>query len=172
MSFDLQRSSISLSIYGSLVAGATFFAFVRAVSFMLLVLRSSELLHNRMLSSVLMAPIKFFDTTPAGRILNRFSSDVGCMDEQLPICLYKAFQMVLSYVVSLLVVSGVIYYINIATVPAFVLIFYLCKYVCLISVFGSNKLVFTIHFTNASLPRACEIVQQCTISYGPIYLKF
>ena len=35
-------------------------------------------MHDEMLSSVLRSPMAFFDSTPAGRILNRFSKD---MDE-------------------------------------------------------------------------------------------
>ena len=37
-------------------------------------------LHNVMLSRVLSAPISFFDTTPLGRIINRFTGDIGTAD--------------------------------------------------------------------------------------------
>lgn len=33
------------------------------------------------------APITFFDSTPMGRVLNRFSSDVACVDDSLPFIL-------------------------------------------------------------------------------------
>ena len=53
-----------------------YFALTRMVN-------ASELLHNRMLKSILHAPMLFFDTTPIGRIVNRFSSDVDVMDDRL-----------------------------------------------------------------------------------------
>jgi ATP-binding cassette, subfamily C (CFTR/MRP), member 1 len=46
-------------------------------------LNASKILHNDMLKRVLGAPVAFFDTTPLGRILNRFSSDLGVVDEEL-----------------------------------------------------------------------------------------
>lgn len=35
----------------------------------------------------------FFHNNPSGRILNRFSKDVGAMDELLPITLIEAMQV-------------------------------------------------------------------------------
>ncbi|XP_076469030.1 multidrug resistance-associated protein 1-like [Babylonia areolata] len=40
----------------------------------------ARILHNRMLSRVLHAPMTFFDTTPVGRIVTRFSSDLHAVD--------------------------------------------------------------------------------------------
>ncbi|XP_029065992.1 uncharacterized protein LOC114888177 isoform X2 [Monodon monoceros] len=38
-----------------------------------------------MLESILRAPVLFFDRNPIGRILNRFSKDIGHMDDLLPL---------------------------------------------------------------------------------------
>ncbi|KAH9364454.1 hypothetical protein HPB48_003942 [Haemaphysalis longicornis] len=40
----------------------------------------SRSLHNDMLSHVLRSPVSFFDASPRGRVLNRFSADIDAMD--------------------------------------------------------------------------------------------
>lgn len=44
---------------------------------------TSSKLHKFLLDATLGAPIAFFDVTPIGRILNRFSSDMVVIDEEL-----------------------------------------------------------------------------------------
>jgi ATP-binding cassette subfamily C (CFTR/MRP) protein 1 len=53
-------------------------------------LGTSVTFHERLLESTLYAPIAFFDTTPTGRILNRFSSDMLSVDEEISQTLSQA----------------------------------------------------------------------------------
>ena len=84
MSQEGQRSFTTLGIYGALV-GSSFLGNI-VVSFLvcLILLLASEMLHNKMVLAVLKAPVLFFDKTPVGRILNRFSKDISVMDDDLP----------------------------------------------------------------------------------------
>lgn len=47
-------------------------------------MHASKVLHDRMFGSILKATMRFFDTNPSGRILNRFSKDMGNIDDSLP----------------------------------------------------------------------------------------
>eukprot|EP00964_Phaeocystis_antarctica_P055429 scaffold32607_cov51-Phaeocystis_antarctica.AAC.6 len=47
-------------------------------------LRAASALHNAMLAAVMHAPMSFFDTTPLGRIVARFSKDQDTLDKKLP----------------------------------------------------------------------------------------
>lgn len=46
--------------------------------------RAARLLHELLLEHVLKAPLHFFEVTPVGRILSRFSKDMDILDTSLP----------------------------------------------------------------------------------------
>ena len=46
--------------------------------------------HDRVLASVLRAPLAFFESTPVGRILNRFARDQEALDQQIPRAFHDA----------------------------------------------------------------------------------
>lgn len=48
-------------------------------------IRAAHTLHTLLFLNVLKAPVYFFDVTPSGRILQRFSKDMDVLDTQLPI---------------------------------------------------------------------------------------
>ena len=87
---DSARSLCDLStnqrvgIYSATVAGAILVNFTRTITFFFICVNASRMLHNQMFGSILRAPILFFDTNPIGRVLNRFSKDVGFLDDLLP----------------------------------------------------------------------------------------
>lgn len=62
-------------------AATGFFVFMRVLILICGNVRAIKILHNTMLKTVLCAPINlFYDVTPIGKILNRFSKDLMVMD--------------------------------------------------------------------------------------------
>lgn len=59
------------------------FAFLMGVTACLMGYNASGTLHNNAAKRVLRAPMAFFDTTPLGRIMNRFSKDQDTIDNTL-----------------------------------------------------------------------------------------
>ncbi len=73
-----------LGVYGGLgLCQATFLLFGSIVLALGGILASCSL-HDNMLRNILHSPMAFFDTTPLGRILNRFSKDIYIIDQAIP----------------------------------------------------------------------------------------
>ena len=75
-----QKSWDILTIVIGLGIAVILLSFARSVVFLKQGLCASKQLHNAMTAAVLRAKIEFFDTNPSGRILNRFSADIGSND--------------------------------------------------------------------------------------------
>lgn len=62
---------VLIAVYMALAFGSSWFIFVRAVLVATFGLAAAQKLFVKMLHNVFRAPMSFFDSTPAGRILNR-----------------------------------------------------------------------------------------------------
>ncbi|KDR24195.1 Multidrug resistance-associated protein 1, partial [Zootermopsis nevadensis] len=117
------KRDLYLGVYGALGAGQVIAVFISSLYLALGTLLAARYLHCQMLSHVLSNPLRFFDTTPTGRILNRFSKDIDTMDNTIPhnirawlTCLFSvvATLVVISYstpiFISVIIPIGIIYY--------------------------------------------------------------
>lgn len=89
---------------GLTLAGLTF---ARSLAFMVTGLRASNQLHARLATVVMQGTMGFFDTTPLGRILARFATDMNKIDETLPQAVEMALFCVFSVGATFLVISSV-----------------------------------------------------------------
>lgn len=63
-----------------------------------LAMQASSQLHSSMLWRVMRAPMSFFDATPLGRVINRFTGDINQLDSSLPQGMYSFMRNVLNIV--------------------------------------------------------------------------
>jgi ATP-binding cassette subfamily C (CFTR/MRP) protein 4 len=94
-SFETNTDNL-LSVYSLIIIFLIVVASVRSVSFVRFCMKASKYLHNSMFAEIVRAPMRFFNTNPSGRILNRFSRDVGIVDETLPTSLMDTIQVTLA----------------------------------------------------------------------------
>uniref|UniRef100_A0A4X2LLY1 ATP binding cassette subfamily C member 3 n=1 Tax=Vombatus ursinus TaxID=29139 RepID=A0A4X2LLY1_VOMUR len=78
------NTSLRLGVYAAL--GILQGIFVMMSSFTLAIggIQAARTLHNNLLANKMHSPQFFYDTTPSGRILNRFSKDIYVIDEVIP----------------------------------------------------------------------------------------
>eukprot|EP00051_Salpingoeca_urceolata_P018547 m.260888 g.260888 ORF g.260888 m.260888 type:complete len:1419 (-) comp19220_c0_seq3:108-4364(-) len=120
-------------IYGMSAVLLIVVQIIRAVCYNRRVLKASSHLFERLFDTVVKAPMSFFDQTPTGRIINRFSKDLDDIDVQLPNVIEQLLQNILQIVASLILVATVLPWFLIACVPI------LCAYVVLVKYFRPTQ---------------------------------
>uniref|UniRef100_A0A3B3XGY0 ATP-binding cassette sub-family C member 5 n=1 Tax=Poecilia mexicana TaxID=48701 RepID=A0A3B3XGY0_9TELE len=71
------------TVYVASMGAALFLKTVRGLVFIKCTVKAASALHDKLFQSLLLSPMRFFDTTPLGRILTRFSRDMDEVDVRL-----------------------------------------------------------------------------------------
>ncbi|XP_066541227.1 cystic fibrosis transmembrane conductance regulator isoform X2 [Hoplias malabaricus] len=88
----------------------------------------SKKLHQKMLSSVLRAPMSVLNTMKTGSIMNRFTKDMATIDDMLPLLMFDLVQLTLVVTGCILVVSIMRPYIFLAATPLALIFIVMRKY--------------------------------------------
>uniref|UniRef100_A0A8C7YAV4 Multidrug resistance-associated protein 4 n=1 Tax=Oryzias sinensis TaxID=183150 RepID=A0A8C7YAV4_9TELE len=118
-------SSLSSSQYSliegkdalSMVSTSVVFGFLRTLVFFNVLVSSAQKLHNSMFNAIIRTSLRFFDANPIGRILNRFSKDIGYLDSLLPWTFVDFTQVILQVIGVIAVAAIIIPWILIPIVP-------------------------------------------------------
>ncbi|KAF9088984.1 hypothetical protein BGX29_012283 [Mortierella sp. GBA35] len=103
-----------LAIYALISISASLAHVLQTIVLFFGSLRAARLLYKKLLMAVVRAPLRFFDTTPVGRIMNRFSNDFETVDSSIA----GNFSQLLSLIISVSSIIIVLAYIT----PAFVVV--------------------------------------------------
>ncbi|XP_057563457.1 ATP-binding cassette sub-family C member 4-like [Hippopotamus amphibius kiboko] len=117
-----------LGVYPALTIATILFGITRSLLIFYVLVNSSQTLHKKMLESILRVPVLFFNRNAVGRILNRFSKDVGHMDDLLPLTFQDFIQTFLLVIGVVGVMVAVIPWIVIPVVPLGIIFFVLQRY--------------------------------------------
>uniref|UniRef100_A0A0S7F1W1 MRP4 n=2 Tax=Poeciliopsis prolifica TaxID=188132 RepID=A0A0S7F1W1_9TELE len=111
-----------------LTAATILFGFVRNLLLFSVLVKAAQSLHNSMFNAILRAPVRFFDINPIGRVLNRFSKDIGQVDSMLPWTFTDFIQVFLQILGVIAVAASVIPWILIPVLPLLGLFLFLRRY--------------------------------------------
>lgn len=104
--WDFSRE-MCIYIYSCIIVILIVVALARSFTFFTICMRASTHLHDNMFNSITRATMRFFNLNSAGRILNRFSKDMGAIDELLPAAMIDCLQIGLSLLGIIIVVAVV-----------------------------------------------------------------
>lgn len=100
---DEQLRTLRLTVYAALGGFQALTVLSGAIGLCWGSLRASKILHANLLDRIMHSPMAFFDTTPNGRIVNRFSKDIDVVDSTLPNA-YRSWLNCLLQVISTMLV--------------------------------------------------------------------
>ncbi|KRT78583.1 ABC transporter ATP-binding protein, partial [Oryctes borbonicus] len=103
---DFDRDTC-IYIYSGITLATIIVSLARSFAFFKTCMIASRRLHDSMFESITRATMRFFNTNPSGRILNRFSKDMGAIDELLPSALIDCLQIGLTLLGIIVVVAVV-----------------------------------------------------------------
>ncbi|XP_040905275.1 canalicular multispecific organic anion transporter 1 [Toxotes jaculatrix] len=114
MTYPAWQRDTRVGVFGALGVAQGVFVFLGTLLLANASVSASRILHSKLLHNVLRVPMVFFDTTPIGRVVNRFAKDIFTVDEAIP----QSFR---SWLLCLLGVLGTLFVICLAT-PFFTII--------------------------------------------------
>ncbi|RDW64813.1 ABC transporter-1 [Coleophoma cylindrospora] len=121
-------TGVYIGVYAGLGAAQALLLFLFAFSLTIMGTYASKSMLNRAITRALRAPMSFFDTTPLGRITNRFSRDVDVMDNNLTDAIRMYF-LTLAMITSVFaLIIAYFHYFAIALGPLFLLFLFAAGY--------------------------------------------
>ncbi|CAL1531990.1 unnamed protein product [Lymnaea stagnalis] len=100
-----EKNDFYLWIFGVFGIAQVAFLTVHNILYWIRMVVAAKRLHYGMLTSIFRSPMSFFDTTPLGRIMNRFSRDIEVVDNNLPIIIRDYTSTLFTCLVTLIIIS-------------------------------------------------------------------
>ena len=96
LGLNINEEMLDIYIFTLITIATIVITVARSFLFFNVAMKASINLHNSMFRGITRAAMYFFNTNPSGRILNRFSKDMGQVDEILPAVMMDVIQIFLS----------------------------------------------------------------------------
>uniref|UniRef100_A0A8C4GUR1 ATP-binding cassette, sub-family C (CFTR/MRP), member 9 n=1 Tax=Dicentrarchus labrax TaxID=13489 RepID=A0A8C4GUR1_DICLA len=125
---ETSTDSYYLPVFIILCAAGITLCLITSLTVEFLGLSAATNLHHNLLNKIIHAPIRFFDITPLGQILNRFSADTNIIDQHIPPTLESLTRSTLLCLSAIGVISIITPAFLIALVPLAVAFYFIQKY--------------------------------------------
>ncbi|CAM2117942.1 unnamed protein product [Caretta caretta] len=125
--YPTSQRDMRIGVFGALGMAQAAFLMAGALLASRGAIRASHVLHQQLLSNILRVPMSFFDTTPMGRIINRFAKDIFTVDETIPMSFRSWLTCFLGIISTLLMICLATPYFALIIIPLGIFYFFLLR---------------------------------------------
>ncbi|XP_027644670.1 ATP-binding cassette sub-family C member 2 isoform X2 [Falco peregrinus] len=103
--YPVEQRDLRIGVFGALGVSQALFLLFATILSAHGAMRASRVMHQQLLGNILRVPMSFFDTTPTGRIVNRFAKDIFTIDETIPMSFRSWLSCFMAIISTLLMIS-------------------------------------------------------------------
>uniref|UniRef100_A0A8C0FCN3 ATP binding cassette subfamily C member 9 n=1 Tax=Bubo bubo TaxID=30461 RepID=A0A8C0FCN3_BUBBB len=125
---DDVKSTNKVAVFSILSGAGIVLCLITSLTVEWMGLTAAKNLHHNLLNKIILGPIRFFDMTPLGLILNRFSADTNIIDQHIPPTLESLTRSTLLCLSAIGMISYATPWFLVALVPLGIAFYFIQKY--------------------------------------------
>uniref|UniRef100_A0A8C9FD37 MRP2 protein n=1 Tax=Pavo cristatus TaxID=9049 RepID=A0A8C9FD37_PAVCR len=128
--YPVQQRDLRIGVFGALGVsqGESLFLFLATILSSHGAVQASRIVHEQLLSNILRVPMSFFDTTPTGRIVNRFAKDIFTVDETIPMSFRSWLNCFMGIISTLLMIALATPFFLVVIVPLGIFYYFVLRF--------------------------------------------
>uniref|UniRef100_A0A663DTZ5 ATP binding cassette subfamily C member 2 n=1 Tax=Aquila chrysaetos chrysaetos TaxID=223781 RepID=A0A663DTZ5_AQUCH len=128
--YPTEQRDLRIGVFGALGVsqGESLFLLFATILSARGAMRASRVMHQQLLSNILRVPMSFFDTTPTGRIVNRFAKDIFTIDETIPMSFRSWLSCFMAIISTLLMISLATPFFTLVIIPLSIFYYFVLRF--------------------------------------------
>ncbi|XP_074882256.1 ATP-binding cassette sub-family C member 2 isoform X3 [Buteo buteo] len=126
--YPTEQRDLRIGVFGALGVSQALFLLFAIILSARGAMRASRVMHQQLLSNILRAPMSFFDTTPTGRIVNRFAKDIFTIDETIPMSFRSWLSCFMAIISTLLMISLATPFFALVIIPLSIFYYFVLRF--------------------------------------------
>ncbi|XP_028942698.1 canalicular multispecific organic anion transporter 1 isoform X2 [Antrostomus carolinensis] len=126
--YPVEQRDLRIGVFGALGVSQALFLLFATILSAYGAMRASRIMHQQLLSNILRVPMSFFDTTPTGRIVNRFAKDIFTIDETIPMSFRSWLSCFMAIISTLLMISLATPFFALVIIPLSIFYYFVLRF--------------------------------------------
>ncbi|KFZ64856.1 Canalicular multispecific organic anion transporter 1, partial [Podiceps cristatus] len=126
--YPVEQRDLRIGVFGVLGVSQALFLLFATILTARGAMQASRVMHQQLLSNILRVPMSFFDTTPTGRIVNRFAKDIFTIDETIPMSFRSWLSCFMAIISTLFMISLATPFFALVIIPLSIFYYFVLRF--------------------------------------------